>query len=335
MHGHPARGDTEPRGQPVVGRRLSREPARDHPPARTLTLRTLTLSGSLAERSRLTTLALAWVADATTPYGGGVDQLEIEGLRIAYERAGEGPPLVLLHGFVGDSREWRQQLDGLSDEFTVVAWDAPGSGRSSEPPPTFRMPDYADCLSGFVDELGLGRPHVVGLSFGGALALQLYGRHPAIPRTLVLAGAYAGWAGSLPKDIAEERLRLSLQSADLPPGRFVASMIRSMFSGTTPAKIVDGFATIMAEFHPEGFRTMVRSLAEADLRDVLPRVDVATLLLCGDQDLRAPLSVGEDLHAAIGTSTLVVLPGVGHMSNVEAGERFNAEVRTFLRSVQS
>ena len=55
-----------------------------------------------------------------------MDQLEVEGLHIAFERAGEGPPLVLLHGFVGDSREWRRQLDGLSDEFTVVAWDAPG-----------------------------------------------------------------------------------------------------------------------------------------------------------------------------------------------------------------
>lgn len=118
-----------------------------------------------------------------------MDQLEVEGLRIAYERAGAGAPLILLHGFVGDSREWRRQIDGLSHEFTVVAWDAPGAGRSSDPPESFRMPDYADCLAGFVGALGLERPHVVGLSFGGALALELYRRHPAIPMTLVLAGA--------------------------------------------------------------------------------------------------------------------------------------------------
>src|SRR5437899_7194248 len=60
------------------------------------------------------------------------------GLRIAYERAGNGPPLVLLHGFVGDGREWRRQVDGLSDQFTVVAWDAPGAGASSDPPESFR-----------------------------------------------------------------------------------------------------------------------------------------------------------------------------------------------------
>jgi pimeloyl-ACP methyl ester carboxylesterase len=92
--------------------------------------------------------------------GEAVDQIELEGLRIAYEQAGAGPPLLLLHGFVGDSRDWRRQLEDLSDEFTVVAWDAPGCGRSSDPPETFRMPQYADCLAGFVDALALGRPHV-------------------------------------------------------------------------------------------------------------------------------------------------------------------------------
>ena len=66
---------------------------------------------------------------------------------------------------------------------------------------------------------------------------------------------------------------------------------------------------------------------------MLPRIDVPTLLLYGDEDVRAPMNVAEDLHAAIPGSRLVVIPGVGHMSNVEAGARFNAEVRTFLRSV--
>ena len=135
-----------------------------------------------------------------------MDQLEVQGLRIAYERAGEGPPLVLLHGYVGDGRgTWRRQIDELSDEFTVVAWDAPGMGRSSDPPASFRLPDYADCLAGFVEALGLGRPHVAGLSFGGGLALELYRRHRAIPASLVLAGAYAGGPGPfLPRSLRSD-----------------------------------------------------------------------------------------------------------------------------------
>jgi pimeloyl-ACP methyl ester carboxylesterase len=78
---------------------------------------------------------------------------------------------------------------------------------------------------------------------------------------------------------------------------------------------------------------MIRSLAEADLRDVLPRIAVPTLLLWGGADVRSPLTVAEDLLAQIPGSDLVVIPGAGHLSNVEADERFNSEVRSFLRSV--
>ena len=110
------------------------------------------------------------------PSGGRVmEQVEVDRLRVAYERASTGPPLVLLHGGVGDGPTlWRRQLEGLCDDFTVVAWDAPGAGGSSDPPESFGMAGYADCLAGFIKRLGLERPHVAGLSFGGPLALELY-----------------------------------------------------------------------------------------------------------------------------------------------------------------
>jgi pimeloyl-ACP methyl ester carboxylesterase len=262
-----------------------------------------------------------------------VDQIEVGALRVAYRRAGQGPPIILLHGFVGDSREWRPEIEALSDEFTVVAWDAPGAGQSSDPPETFHMADYADCLAAFVDALGLRRPHVVGLSFGGALALELYRRHAALPQSLVLASAYAGWTGSLPSEIVEQRLQQTLRAADLPPNELVDSMLPSMFSESQPPGPVEGFRQIMLAIHPAGFRAMARALAEADLRDILPEIALPTLLLYGDKDVRAPLTVARDLHARIPTSTLVVMPGVGHMSSVEAPERFATEVRGFLRSV--
>jgi pimeloyl-ACP methyl ester carboxylesterase len=152
-------------------------------------------------------------------------ELEIDGLRIAYEQAGDGPLLVLLHGYVGDGPSTgHPQLDAPSDAFTVVAWDGPGTGRSSDPPESFSLPDFADVLAGFVDALELGRPHVAGLSFGGGLALELVRRHPGIPRTLILASAYTGWAGSLSPEEGRLRLRQVLELADLPPERFVAAV---------------------------------------------------------------------------------------------------------------
>ncbi|HEU4529045.1 MAG TPA: alpha/beta hydrolase [Actinomycetota bacterium] len=260
--------------------------------------------------------------------------VEVGGLSVAYERTGSGPPLVLLHGYVGDGpATWRRQLDELAAEFTVVAWDAPGAGRSTDPPEPFSLADYADCLAAFVHALGLERAHVVGLSFGGGLALELYRRHPGVALSLVLAGAYAGWAGSLPPEVVEQRLRQALELSELPPDRLVREVVPTLFSEATPRELVDGFAASMSRFHPTGLRAMARCFADADLRDVLPRIDVPTLLLYGEDDVRAPLDVAQALHAAIPRSRLVVLPGVGHVSCLEAPERFNAELLTFLRSV--
>jgi pimeloyl-ACP methyl ester carboxylesterase len=260
-----------------------------------------------------------------------VDAVEVGGLRIAFEREGRGPPLLLLHGFVGDGiATWRDQLDTLSDAFTVIAWDAPGAGRSSAVPTSFRLPEYADCLAGFVSELKLTRPHVAGLSFGGALTLELFRRHRALPRTLILAGGYAGWAGSFAPSVVQQRLRSSLQASNLSATEFVGALLPSMFSADAPPDRVAAFGANMAEFDREGFRVMATALAEADLRDVLPQIDVPTLLLYGDRDARVPRDVTDALQAAIPQSRLVLLPGVGHVSSVEAPDRFSAELRSFI-----
>jgi pimeloyl-ACP methyl ester carboxylesterase len=257
-------------------------------------------------------------------------RVEVDGRVIAYERTGDGPPLVLLHGYVGDgSTVWRPQIDALSGEFTVIAWDAPGAGRSADPPEDFGIAGYADCLAGFIDALGLDEPHVAGLSFGGALTIEFARRHPAIPRTLILASAYAGWAGSLPASVAQQRLQQALVLADLPPDEFVETLLPTMFSRGTAQESVDAFEAAMRAFHPVGFRAMARASAE-DLRDALPLIAAPTLLVYGDADVRAPLAVAEALHAGIASSTLVTLSGVGHICNVEAPDEFNSALRRFI-----
>lgn len=259
-----------------------------------------------------------------------MDMVEVDGLRIAYERVGAGPALVLLHGYVADGQTtWQRQLDELCDEFTVVAWDAPGAGGSSDPPEGFGMVGYADCLAGFIDALRLDRPNVVGLSFGGSLALAFQDRHVAVASALILASAYAGWGGSLPADVAEARLRQALVLADLSPDEFVDALLPTMFYPATSADTVAAFRLSMLGFHPGGFRTLARAAAE-DLRPVLPRVQVPTLLVYGEHDVRAPLPVARDLEAAIDGARLVVLPRVGHLCNIEASDEFNGVVRTFL-----
>jgi pimeloyl-ACP methyl ester carboxylesterase len=263
--------------------------------------------------------------------GGGSDSVDVGGGTIGFERRGHGPPLVLMHGAVSDSRDWRPQLDALSDEFTVVAWDAPGCGRSFDPSEDYGLDGYADCLAAFIEALGLDRPHVLGLSFGSGLALELFRRHPELPRSLVLASAYAGWLGSLGREVAEERRKWGLQAAERPREEIVRDFGETLFVESVPAEIVNETLEICADFHPAGVRAMTNAFADADLRDVLPTIDVPTLLLYGSADQRSPVSIGEELHAQIPGSTFVVIPGPGHMVNLEAPDRFNDEVRSFLR----
>jgi pimeloyl-ACP methyl ester carboxylesterase len=73
--------------------------------------------------------------------------IRLAGLEIAYDRAVRGPPLVLVHGAAGDAREWGPQVAGLCADFTVIAWDEPGAGRSSDVPPGFGLGGYATALA--------------------------------------------------------------------------------------------------------------------------------------------------------------------------------------------
>lgn len=82
---------------------------------------------------------------------------------IAYRSTGRGPALGLLHGFLCDSRVWQGELETLSDQFKVVAWDAPGAGESRDPPDPFTITDWAAALAAFLDAIGIERAHILGL----------------------------------------------------------------------------------------------------------------------------------------------------------------------------
>ncbi len=269
-----------------------------------------------------------------------MEYVDIGGLRIAYHRPtgadpgasspGRRPALVLLHGALGDSRDWRSQLATLTTQLDIVAWDAPGHGRSDDPPPGLTLEGFADLLAGFLDAVGLDRPAVLGLSLGSVHALTLYRRHPDRVGALVLAGPYAGWAGSLPPEEVAARKQMFLATLERPKRDWVPEFLATVFSPGTPADVIEEARRILDDVHIEGTRRMLETFADADLSDVLPLIDVPTLLVHGSLDVRSPRYVVDAMHAAIRGSTLAVLNGVGHGCNSEAPERFDATVLEFL-----
>lgn len=234
---------------------------------------------------------------------------------------------MLLHGGVSDHREWRRLMDAMEDDFTLLAWDAPGCGGSEDPPEDLGLRGFADALAGLIAEQGLQRPCIAGLSFGGGLALELYRRRPDLVGSLVLISAYAGWKGSLPPDVVRARLERAQAEARLPPEEITARWIAELFTGG-PA---DEYVEILRDLRPAGLLAGARAFAEADLRDVLPTVRVPTLVVHGTADVRAPFAVAKALHDGIPASRLEVFEGVGHQVNMEAPERLAQSLRAFLR----
>lgn len=155
-------------------------------------------------------------------------------------------------------------------------------------------------------------------------------RHPGLVRSLIAAGAYAGWKGSLAPEEVEARLHRVRAECERPPAEWIDGYLPGFFAGTMPTELIDDVRRMMSDVRPAGLLAMLTAFAEADLTAVLAIVDVPTLLLYGELDVRAPRRVAEALHAGIPGSELVVLPGVGHYVNLEAPEAFNAEVRRFL-----
>ena len=213
-------------------------------------------------------------------------------------------------------------VDGLS-----VAYREQGVG-----PPLVLLHGWP--LDSRLDNLDLAPAHVVGLSFGGGLALQLFRDHPDTVRSLILISAYAGWGGSLPPDEVEARLRLALRNSLLPPHEWTPALIDTLLPDGSDPELADELTAMLHDFHPVALRTALQAFAETDLRGTLPKVDVPTLLLYGELDVRSPAGVWEPIHAGIARSKLVVTPGVGHMVDMQAPERCNDEIRAFLQQIE-
>jgi pimeloyl-ACP methyl ester carboxylesterase len=144
---------------------------------------------------------------------------------------------MFVHGVGEDSRIWQPQLDALADEFTVVAWDEPGAGRSSDVPRDFGLADYAHCLAGLIDALALGPAHVAGLSWGGTVVQELYRHHAELVGTLILVDTYAGWKGSLPEEEVRARVAGVHEMLAAPVEEFDPTL-PGLFAGEPPAEFI-------------------------------------------------------------------------------------------------
>jgi 3-oxoadipate enol-lactonase len=254
-------------------------------------------------------------------------------LHIHYERRGSGPLLLLLHGIGSNSRSFRHQLAELSDRWTVVAWDAPGYGRSDDPIEPFSLSDLADRAVSLLDQLDVERAHVLGVSMGGVIAQLVFHRHAARVLSLILADTNAG-GGGLPEPERSARVQGRLEALERSgPRAMAAARAPVLLRPDAPPDLLAEVTEIMAEVRPAGYRAAAIALGQTDVTPLLSGIDAPTLVIHGALDTVVLPETGRFLAENIPGAKFVLIPKAGHVANQEQPASFNAAVRRFLEDL--
>lgn len=246
------------------------------------------------------------------------------------EEAGDhGPLLLCLHGIGSSSAAFAPQLAEVSSYARVVAWDAPGYAESPDPEGPLTLDDFADAAAGLIRERG-GRGHVLGVSWGGVIALRLAVRHPDLVDSVIVADSSPG-SGTDEDKAAGMRARAT-ELAELGPRAFAEARGPRLVSPDAPDELVRRVVdTMAASVRLPGYAYAAESMASADLRTELPSVAAPSLVLCGDQDRVTGIEASQTVAGALRRTAFVIVKDAGHLANQEQPGRFNAWVLSHLR----
>lgn len=261
-------------------------------------------------------------------------RVRVGDVELAYDAAGSGAAVVLLHGFPMDRRLWEAQLAGLG-EWWCIAPDLRGLGGSELGRRPVTMMQYADDVAALLDALGIGRTVVCGLSLGGYVAFELLRRHPDRIRALILSDTRAE------ADSADaRRARDELVEA---VGREGSGVLfdrmgpRLLSPGTWRAapQAVKRLERMVREAPPAGVTAALLAARDrADSRDLLAGINVPTLVLVGADDAITPPEAVLELAERIRGARVVRIAGAGHMPPLERPEETTAAIGEFLRTLR-
>ncbi len=259
----------------------------------------------------------------------------IHGHRVAYDDQGSGPAVLLLHGFPLCRAMWQPQVKALSGAgYRVLAPDLRGFGRSPLPPGPVTMDAYADDVIALMDDLGLGRAAVVGMSMGGYVLFNLLERYPKR-----LAGAVFLVTRAAGDDAAgkERRTALAKQVEEGRPQAVVEAFREILFAPATLTESPELVARVRGWLEATPAAGMIGGLlAMRERRDaipLLPNIRVPSLVIGAEEDRAVPAEHSRVIAEGIPGARLELLSGAGHMASLEAPNAVNALLLEFLENL--
>ncbi|QNK67207.1 alpha/beta fold hydrolase [Variovorax sp. PAMC26660] len=252
--------------------------------------------------------------------------LQVGEVRIAYDREGEGPPLVLMHGAEASRQMFAALVPHLSRHFTVIAYDQRDCGETEAPEHACTLSDLADDAQRFIGALGFKRAHVFGSSFGGRVAQALALLYPRAVDHLVLGSTWP-----LPRPIEElcpDARRLAELRRGLPG---TAEELATWFFPESFLKQRPELRRIFANARPESARSARRlATVQTSLECGVADIVAPTLLPAGELDRVVPPSVTLAMAARIRGADAVLMPAVGHVTALQAPEVLARHMVRFL-----
>lgn len=244
-----------------------------------------------------------------------------------------GLPVIFLHGFPFSQEMWQGQLEAIPPEFRAIAYDLRGLGRSERGDGQYTIEGHVDDLIALMDRLSIPGAILVGLSMGGYIALRALERNPERILGAVLCDTRSE------ADTDEVKLRRAAQIKDVKTrgsDSFAEGFLSAIFSEDTFSKNPEAVAKIrdiIGKTPPLSIAgTLLALAARSDTTRSLGKIKVPTLILVGEKDGVTPPETARAMQAKIPGSRLEILPGAGHMSNLENPELFNRLLLDFLRS---
>lgn len=253
---------------------------------------------------------------------------------LGYDEAGEGPVLLLVHGFPLDRSMWEHQLEGLSDIRRVVAVDLRGRGKSPlEKMEGSTINDYADDVAETVDALGVESVDLAGLSMGGYVVFAVRRRHRDKVRSIVLIDTKAEDDSPEAK---EAREKTAAQITEQGTGPLVEGLLPKILAEGASEELKAVTRKMFENTPPKA--AAADALAMRDRLDSTPdlaKINVPSLVLHGEQDQIMPLESAKEMAGKILGAKLVPVPGAGHLSPLENPGAVNAAIREFLSRINA
>jgi pimeloyl-ACP methyl ester carboxylesterase len=261
---------------------------------------------------------------------------DVNGAKLWYEVTGEGEPVIHIHGAGFGHFNFATATPIESKYFQCIDFDQRGYGQSDKPIQHYDMEVWADDVAGLMDHLGLETAHVHGTSMGGMVAQVFGAKYGHRTRRLIIncSAAKLDYAGRLTFktwiDIAES---MGCGSRALAELLAVQALSHKFLDGPDGPGAVDMIQDILERSNrKEVFQRACQAMIDMDLRDWATSIAVPTLVIGGEHDSLTPPAMKRDLASRIPGARLEILPGCGHMANMERPEAFNAVMLDFLGS---